>query len=340
MRRLLAIGLLVGAVALASAGVAPGKRLGAAMAAPDAGVAIGAAGAPAAVAAQRVNLRFGNLPVTAFLGMYVAREWGWLEEEGINLDLVTMSGGAEILPAMIGGSLDVGITNTFSHVLARDQGFDVKAVAAGGAERAGEPTHAILVQPNSPIQSARDLDGRTMATNTLNNIDHLMQMTWLRNNGVDVSRVNIVEIPFPQHPAALSQGRVDAIGPTEPFVSVAASQGARVLAYHYTDTNPVTLIAYYAATGDWLNRNADTGRRFARAIHRANSFLQDNRDEKRAAAARHLNISPDILDRLGIEELQTRVDPAQIQWWVEAGRRFNLVSSQHNPADFLWETVQ
>src|SRR5688572_23619892 len=231
---------------------------------------------PAAMAAQRVNLRFGILPVTAFLGMYVAREWGWLEEEGINLDLVAMAGGAEILPAMIGGSLDAGITNTFSHVLARDQGFDVRAIAAGGAERAGEPTHAILVRNDSPIQSARDLEGRTMATNTLNNIDHLMQQVWLQNNGVDPRRVNIVEIPFPQHPAALAQARVDAIGPTEPFVSVAASQGARVLAYHYTDTNPSTLIAYYAATGDWLSRTGDTARRFARAIHRANTALQEN----------------------------------------------------------------
>jgi NitT/TauT family transport system substrate-binding protein len=152
--------------------------------------------------------------------------------------------------------------------------------------------------------------------------------------------VNIVEVPFPQHPAALAQGRVDAIGPTEPFVSVAANQGARVLAYHYTDTNPVTLIAYYAATGDWLSRNAETARRFARAVHRANGYLQENPQEKRAAAARHLNISSDILGRLGIEELQTTIDPALIQWWIDAGRRFNLVNAQHNPQDYLFETVR
>jgi NitT/TauT family transport system substrate-binding protein len=292
------------------------------------------------VLAQRTTLRFGLLPVTAFLGMYVAREQGWLEEEGITLDVQQMAGGAEIVPAMIGGSLDVGIVNTFTHVLARDQGFDVKAIAAGGAERRGEPTHAILVRADSPIQTARDLEGRTLATNTLNNIDHLMQQVWLQNNGADPRRVNIVEIPFPQHPAALAQGRVDAIGPTEPFVSVAISQGARVLAYHYTETNPITLIAYYGATGEWLSRNGDTAQRFARAIHRANAYLQENPDEKRAAAGRHLNIPADILGRLGIEELQTRIDPALIEWWIEAGRRFNLVSRQHNPQDFLYDTVR
>ena len=29
-----------------------------------------------------------------------------------------------------------------------------------------------------------------------------------------------------------------------------------------------------------------------------------------------------------------------IQWWIDAGRRFNLVSNQHNPEDFLFETVR
>jgi NitT/TauT family transport system substrate-binding protein len=306
---------------------------------PTPAVAAHPTGAPEGVQG-RTTLRVGMLPVTAFLGLYVAREQGWFQEEGIELDVQIMAGGAEIVPAMIGGSLDLGIVNTFSHVLARDRGFDVRAVAAGGSEVRGAPTHAILVGPNSPIQTARDLEGRTFATNTLNNIDHLMVQIWLRNNGADPRRVNFVEIPFPQHPAAIVQGRVDAIGPTEPFVTVALSQGARLLAYHYTDTNPSTLIAYYSATGDWLSRNPGLARGFANAIHRANSYLEANPDEKRAAAVRHLNISPEVAARMNIETLETRIDPAGIQWWIDAGRQFNLVDRPLNPDDFLWETVR
>ncbi|HEY7062650.1 MAG TPA: ABC transporter substrate-binding protein [Chloroflexota bacterium] len=295
---------------------------------------------PASALPQLVTLRYGTLPVTGFLGLYLANEQGWLAEEGIALDLQTMSGGAEVVPAMIGGSLDMGIANAFSHVVARDQGFDVKAVAAGVSERRGNPSHAILVRPDSPIQTAQDLVGRTMATNTLNNIDHVMQMTWLLNNGVDPHQVNIVEVPFPQHPAALAQGRVDAIGPAEPFVAVAVSQGARIIAHHYTDTNPVTLLAYYAATGDWLSRNADVARRFARGIHRANTFLNANPGDARAAAVRLLNLSPEVADRVNIDQYETQIDPAGIQWWIDAGRRVGLVSSQLNPQDFLYETVR
>src|SRR5205085_6124411 len=143
------------------------------------------------------------------------------------------------LPALVGGSLDLGTLNVLTQVLAQDQGFRARAVAGVLASRRGDPLHGILVRADSPIQSGRDLEGRTIATNTLNNIDHLMQQVWLQNNGADPRRVSIVEVPFPQHPAALAQRRVDAIGPSEPFVTVAQSQGARVLAYHYTETNPV-----------------------------------------------------------------------------------------------------
>jgi NitT/TauT family transport system substrate-binding protein len=201
---------------------------------PDQPTALSATGheSPAVAAPQRTTLRVGMLPVTAFPGMYLARDRGWLEEEGLAIELQMMAGGAEIVPAVIGGSLDVGVANAFSHVLARNQGFDVKAVTGGAVEVRGAPTHAILVLPDAPMQSARDLAGRTVATNTWNNIDHLMQQVWLQNNGADPRRVSIVEVPFPQHPAALAQRRVDAIGPSEPFVTVAQSQGARVLAYH------------------------------------------------------------------------------------------------------------
>src|SRR5215207_7698897 len=50
-------------------------------------------------APQRTTLRVGMLPVATLLGLHVAGERAWFEEEGLALDLQTMAGGAEILPA-------------------------------------------------------------------------------------------------------------------------------------------------------------------------------------------------------------------------------------------------
>jgi NitT/TauT family transport system substrate-binding protein len=282
----------------------------------------------------------GYLPIAGNLDVVVAREQGWFTEQGINIELTPMTGGAEILPALIGGSLDVGTLNVVTHIFAHDQGFRAKAVAGVLGSRRGDPLHGILVRADSPIQNARDLEGRTLATNTLNNIDHIMQMAWVQRQGGDPRRVNFVEIPFPQHPAALAQGRVDAIGPTEPFATIALQQGARLLAYHYGEVNEVTLIAYYGATDDWLARNGDVARRFHRATQRADDFLFGNREELRAAAVRHLNMAPELAARVGYGENYPRVDPALLQWWIDTVRGFGLINNQHDPQDFVFETVR
>ncbi len=306
---------------------------------PAAGAAAPAA-ASARPAPQLTTVRLAIIPITGFLDYYYAQEQGWFQEEGLAIDLQLMAGGAEILPALIGGSLDIGITNVFSHVLARDQGFDVKAIAGPSVQRRSAPLHAILVRADSPIRSARDIEGRTMATNTLNNIDHLMQQVWLQQNGVDPRRVNFVEIPFPQQPAALAAGRVDVIAPAEPFSTVAQTQGARVIAHHYAEVNETTALAYYAAMADWLARNGDTARRFARAIARADEFLVANPEERRAAAQRNLNLPPEVVARQNFEEWLPRAYLPGIQWWIDVGRRFGLVHNDLKPDDFVWDTIR
>src|SRR3954451_18702561 len=181
---LLAIAVLIGLTAgggAAPAGAAP-RAAAAALLAPGGGAVPApetSAGAPPA----QSQLRVGLLPITANLDLFYAREQGYFTEAGISAELTPMAGGAEILPALIGGSLDIGTINSVTHILAADQGFRAKAVASPTVQGRGAPVHAILVRADSPIQSASDLEGRTMATNTLNNIDHVMQQTWVRQRG-------------------------------------------------------------------------------------------------------------------------------------------------------------
>src|SRR2546423_12806043 len=99
-----------------------------------AGPTSAAAPAPAS-AMQATTLRVGHLPITAQLDVMVARDRGWFTEEGLNVELTSMAGGAEILPALIGGSLDIGTLNVVTHILAHDQGFRDKAVAGVFVQR-------------------------------------------------------------------------------------------------------------------------------------------------------------------------------------------------------------
>ena len=48
----------------------------------------------------------------------------------------------------------------------------------------------------------------------------------------------------------------------------------------------------------------------------------------------------EVAERVGLEEWTPRADPNLIQWWIDTGRSFGLVSSQLNPADFVYDTIR
>ena len=113
-----------------------------------------------------------------------------------------------------------------------------------------------IVGKDSPIKSAKDLEGKTVAVNTLNNIVHLMALAWVDKNGGNSSKIKFVEIPFPQMEPALVAGKVDAISVQEPFAAVAARRPeTRVLSNPWGDVLPRFLIASWFASEKWIQKN-------------------------------------------------------------------------------------
>jgi hypothetical protein len=73
-----------------------------------------------------------------------------LAAEGLELDVQVAQGGAEIIPQVVGGSAQVGFSNTPSLFSAAAEGLPVEIVApAGGSPRAREPqVHNVDVRPD------------------------------------------------------------------------------------------------------------------------------------------------------------------------------------------------
>jgi hypothetical protein len=97
----------------------------------------------------------------------------------------------------------------------------------------------IAVLRDGPIQTPKDLEGRSLAVLTQTDILGMYSLAYLANKGIDLAKVKIVEIPFPQQYDALLSRWVDAASMTEPFATMAVERGnAKILAYPYTETQP------------------------------------------------------------------------------------------------------
>jgi ABC-type amino acid transport substrate-binding protein len=95
---------------------------------------------------------------------------------------------------------------------------------------------AVLVKDSGPIRTPKDLEGRTVAVNTLQNVGPLTINAALEKAGVDYESVKYVEVPFPEMAAALEADRVDAAWVVEPFVTQGRRSGARPVLFPFEGT--------------------------------------------------------------------------------------------------------
>ena len=272
--------------------------------------------------------KLGYMKIVDNAAMFVAMEKGFFKAEGLELETVPMAGGAVIVQGVTSGDLQFGWTNVISLYQAYVEGFDFKLIAGGATNvRGSNETHAIVVGKDSSIKSAKDLEGKTVAVNTLNNIVHLMAMAWVDKNGGTSSKIKFVEIPFPQMEPALVAGKVDAISVQEPFAAVAARKPeTRVLSNPWGDVTAKFLIASWFASEKWIQKNKSTAQAFVRAINRGIDAIHADKEGARAAMIKWAGLNPDMVGKIGLPLFEKAVNEKDIQATIDLTIKYKFIT--------------
>jgi NitT/TauT family transport system substrate-binding protein len=115
----------------------------------------------------------------------------------------------------------------------REQGAPVKIVYLG--HRDGT---AMMVHKDSRIYTLKDLQGKRIAVPNRYSNQYLIIFKGLREAGLTLKDVNIVEMPPPDMPAALYSKAVDAITSGEPFMAQTQLEGYGRVLYQAKDIWP------------------------------------------------------------------------------------------------------
>lgn len=281
--------------------------------------------------------KLGYMKIVDNAAMFVAMEKGFFKAEGLELETVPMAGGAVIVQGVTSGDLQFGWTNVISLYQAFVEGFDFKLVAGGATNvRGSNETHAIVVGKDSPIRQAKDLEGKTVAVNTLNNIVHLMALAWVDKNGGSSGKIKFVEIPFPAMEAALVAGKVDAISVQEPFAAVAARRAeTRVLANPWGDVLPRFLVASWFASEKWIQKNKATGEAFVRAINRGVDAIRADKEGARAAMIKWAGLSPDFAGKIGLPQFEKAINEKDVQVTMDLTYKYKMITKPLKARDVL-----
>jgi NitT/TauT family transport system substrate-binding protein len=257
--------------------------------------------ASASGAAAPTKLTVATIAIVDVAPIYLGNQKGFFAEQNLELTLQIAAGGAEIVPAVVSGQCQIGFANIVTLMLAHAKGLPLKAVAAGNSST-GKPDDfsAILVPAGSPLKTVKELEGKTVSVNQINNIGGVTVRQAVRRAGGDPDQVKLIEVRFPEVPAALEQHRVDAAWVVEPFLTLARAQGATVLDWNLAATAPNVMIAAYFTTTDYVRDNPDVIKRFTAAIDKSLSYAADHPDEARAILLSYTKIDKAIAEKLNL----------------------------------------
>lgn len=273
--------------------------------------------APASAAAAEglTAIEVGVIPIIDVAPIYLGVEEGLFEAEGLDVTLTLAQGGAAIVPAVTSGQMDFGFSNITSMIVGRSKGLPVQMVAPGGSST-GDPDAdfaAVMTKPDSGIETTKDLEGKKIGVNTLNNISDSTISEAVKQAGGDYESIEFVEIPFPDLSAQLAAGTVDAIAAVEPFVTIAKADGAVPVFSNYAEPVDDLTVAVYFASDQYVQENPETVEKFVRAIKASQEFAEQNPDKVRAVLPSYTSLKPEIIEQLTLPRYSTEVNSASVE---------------------------
>lgn len=288
------------------------------------------------------SLVAGVIPVTDIGPVYMAQQNGVFDDAGFDLTLQKAGSSTEIIQAMQSGQVQIGYGGTTGVFQAVEGGVDLVIIAAASStpEDPEQGINDLLVTADSPLKSAKDLEGKKVAVNAPGGYTQLLADIAVKADGGDPKQVQYVQMAVPDQPAALESGAIDSFVAGEPFGTLGREEkGFRTLANPFEQLSDHAVVAgVWYALRSAVESDPEMYAKVAETIDAANTYALENDDELRQNIAEFTGIDPALAERirlgtygkyeLSVENLQPIAD-----WSLELGYI-------KNPVDFdtlIWE---
>ena len=288
---------------------------------------------------EPATLRVGVIPIADVAPLYLGMKKGFFKQEQLTIKPQLAEGGAAITPAVLSGDFQIGFSNTISLLIAASKDLPVEIISQGVlAGKTEEQAWAdLLVLKNGPIKDPKDLEGKTIAVNTLENICEVTIKASLEKEGVAVDELKFTEVPFPDMNAALEGGRVDGACVVEPFVSQGKAGKARGIDPFYVRTAPDLTVATYFTSKQYAEENADVVDRFVRAMNKSLTYAQSHPDEVRDVLLDYTEIPPEAAEQIKLPVWRPDLNRPTIELLSRLSLKYGLIEQQPDLDELIRE---
>jgi NitT/TauT family transport system substrate-binding protein len=305
-----------------------------------AGVAIVAAASVTAIPAagqtvQLTKVKIVMVPLEPFAQPMYAKHRAMFRKQGIDAEFQFLSDGTQVVPTLLSGNADFAGISLPSAARLKSEGAGVKVVAAAAMYNPKKADAVVVAAPGRTLRGARDLVGETLAVGSRGSPGELGAFEWLEKNGVDTDDVEIQYVPFPQVPAALKGGQIDAAVVAEPFLTLALDQGAKQFAKHLDVVCQKT-----CQLGLWLARanvNPNLAARFRNAVQNAAVWANQGKNDPISGKilAKYVPIDAETIRKMRRATFGTRFRVSLAKPWLDVLKKRGLIPASFKPGDLL-----
>jgi NitT/TauT family transport system substrate-binding protein len=224
-------------------------------------------------AQARAELKVGFLPVTCHLTCPVT-DYATRTSTMTRFESQRFTDFPTVVESMKSGRLDATFMIAPLAMKLREQGEPVKIVYLG--HRDGS---TVMVRKDLPIQSLKDLRGRTFAIPSKYSNQYLVITKLMVDQGVNPEDIKFVELPPPDMPGALAAKAIDAYFVGEPHAAKAELDGSGKVLYHAKDIWPHFISCVLVVTDKLIKERPEVVRDLVRGIAESGEWAETHRLE-------------------------------------------------------------
>lgn len=306
-----------------------------------AGCGGGSSGADGGSSGKITKVKIGYVPYADDAPAFLAQEKGIFRKHGLDVTFVPAANPTAIVAAMLSGQQQFGFITDPVLINVNTKGTPLKCVAPVVGRQPSDSKRdgtTLLAAKGSGIKGVKDLAGKKVAVVQLNSLNTVDVQALATQAGIDQKTIQFVQVPFPQIPAALGQGRVQAAVAVQPFAQTAIDQGATVINHPNAVLWGGGTTVCFGAPARYIDKNTELVKNFNAAMRETILYSKDHEAEAKATLAKGMSLTPAVAQK---QILQTDFDPTltpdtidKIEGYM---KQFGLLQTTMPGSEMIWD---
>ncbi|MFC0111363.1 ABC transporter substrate-binding protein [Kibdelosporangium aridum] len=266
------------------------------------------------------TLRIAHNSNAAALPVRVAEAKGIFAKHNLKVELTKVEN-LGTLPGAVGKSFDVALSVPTTLITAAQQGIPVVQVAGATLDIEQNPTAFLIGSRKAGVSKPKDLEGKTLGVLVETGTTHVATKAWLNHEGVDLSKVKIVQVDGPAQADQLASGRIAAVETVMPFATnILHNPDAFDLGDPYLKLAPELSAILWIAQRDFAARQPDVIKDFRAALDDAQAAIAQNDQEARKVLKDYTGLPDAVITGTKLPTYTSAVRSEDLKVWLDTMR--------------------